>query len=73
MLRGEFLFQSRPALSGLPLPQRVGFLGNYPPRRCGIATFTQDLCEAVSASVTDCYVAAVNASAISLPRSPQPT
>ena len=60
MLRGEFLFQSRPALSGLPLPQRVGFLGNYPPRRCGIATFTQDLCEAVSASVTDCYVAAVN-------------
>jgi glycosyltransferase involved in cell wall biosynthesis len=26
--------------------QRAAFLGNYPPRQCGIATFTQDLCTA---------------------------
>src|SRR5271155_1429158 len=28
--------------------QRVAFIGNYLPRRCGIATFTQDLHRAVS-------------------------
>lgn len=26
---------------------RVAFLGDYVPRRCGIASFTHDLCEAV--------------------------
>ncbi|MDF7800236.1 glycosyltransferase family 4 protein [Pontiellaceae bacterium B1224] len=42
--------------------QRVAFLGNFPPRQCGIATFTQDLCEAVAqaAPSTDCFVGAVN-------------
>ncbi|MBV6497904.1 MAG: D-inositol-3-phosphate glycosyltransferase [Prosthecobacter sp.] len=41
---------------------RVAFLGDYVPRRCGIASFTHDLCEAVSAEAPrlDCYVAAVN-------------
>src|SRR5580658_1072636 len=29
--------------------QRVAFIGNYLPRRCGIATFTHDLNRAVSA------------------------
>jgi glycosyltransferase involved in cell wall biosynthesis len=28
--------------------QRVGFIGSYPPRRCGIATFTYELHRAVS-------------------------
>ena len=27
---------------------RIAFLGNYLPRRCGIATFTTDLCEAIA-------------------------
>src|ERR1700679_1343920 len=32
----------------LPLPTRVAVVGNYLPRQCGIATFTTDLCEAIS-------------------------
>ena len=28
---------------GVDSEMRVGFLGTYPPRRCGIATFTRDL------------------------------
>jgi glycosyltransferase involved in cell wall biosynthesis len=45
-----------------PCPQRIAFLGDYLPRRCGIATFTYDLCDAVSAAApeADCYVGAVN-------------
>lgn len=42
--------------------KRIAFLGNYLPRICGIATFTHDLCEAVS-NVTpnaQCFVGAVN-------------
>ena len=35
---------SRPAL-----PARVAIIGNYLPRRCGIATFTTDLCDAIHA------------------------
>lgn len=31
------------------LPSRVAVIGNYLPRQCGIATFTTDLCEAISA------------------------
>jgi glycosyltransferase involved in cell wall biosynthesis len=31
------------------LPGRVAVLGNYLPRQCGIATFTADLCDAISA------------------------
>lgn len=43
-------------------PHRIAFLGDYPPRRCGIATFTHDLCEAISqaAPEVDCFVGAVN-------------
>ena len=31
------------------LPTRVAVIGNYLPRQCGIATFTTDLCSAISA------------------------
>ncbi|PYU56251.1 MAG: glycosyl transferase family 1, partial [Acidobacteria bacterium] len=36
--------QPRPAL-----PSRVAIVGNYFPRKCGIATFTTDLCDAIHA------------------------
>jgi glycosyltransferase involved in cell wall biosynthesis len=35
-------------------PSRIAVVGNYLPRQCGIATFTADLCEAIS---TACGVA----------------
>lgn len=43
-------------------PERIAFLGNYMPRLCGIATFTHDICEAVSeaAPAAQCYAGAVN-------------
>ncbi|HEX8311775.1 MAG TPA: glycosyltransferase family 4 protein, partial [Chthoniobacteraceae bacterium] len=43
-------------------PTRVAFLGDYMPRKCGIATFTHDLCESVAAEFpeTQCLVGAVN-------------
>jgi len=31
------------------LPNRIAIVGNYLPRRCGIATFTTDLCDALHA------------------------
>ena len=34
--------------SSLPLPTRIAFVGNYLPRECGIATFTTDLCTALT-------------------------
>ncbi|HSM55888.1 MAG TPA: glycosyltransferase, partial [Candidatus Sulfomarinibacteraceae bacterium] len=41
---------------------RIGFIGNYLPRRCGIATFTTDLCEAIAAEYKDtsCIALPVN-------------
>ncbi len=41
---------------------RVAFLGDYLPRQCGVATFTTDLCEAISERFDslDCLVVAVN-------------
>src|SRR3990172_6801132 len=41
---------------------RIGFIGNYLPRQCGIATFTTDLCEAVAAGYgkTTCIALPVN-------------
>jgi glycosyltransferase involved in cell wall biosynthesis len=43
-------------------PARIGFVGDYVPRQCGIATFTHDLCEAIAAQfpTTNCLVGAVN-------------
>ncbi len=45
-----------------PLLRRIAFVGNYMPRRCGIATFTTDLCEAVAAERegTTCIALPVN-------------
>ncbi len=42
--------------------KRIAFIGNYLPRRCGIATFTTDLCEAVAAEseATTCIALPVN-------------
>ena len=42
--RGRTGSQSKPSL-----PSRIAMIGNYLPRQCGIATFTTDLCEAISA------------------------
>ncbi len=40
----------RPRLQSKPtLPSRIAVIGNYLPRHCGIATFTTDLCSAISA------------------------
>ena len=42
--------------------KRVGFIGNYMPRQCGIATFTTDLCEAIATEYdgTTCIALPVN-------------
>lgn len=41
---------------------RIGFIGNYLPRQCGIATFTTDLCEAIAVGYgkTTCIALPVN-------------
>jgi hypothetical protein len=38
-----------PVLPRPALPNRIAVVGNYLPRRCGIATFTTDLCDAIHA------------------------
>ena len=45
----------------LPL-KKIAFLSDYIPRRCGIATFTASLCEAMSTEFpdTDCLITAIN-------------
>ncbi|MEK7394100.1 MAG: glycosyltransferase family 4 protein [Fibrobacterota bacterium] len=49
-------------MSGIGRPDRIAFVGGFDPRRCGIATFTHDLCEAVSAAIptAQCFAGAVN-------------
>ena len=39
---------------------RIAFVGNYLPRRCGIATFTTDLCTALTNHSADCLAVAMN-------------
>ena len=45
-----------------PLPVEVAVIGNHLPRQCGIATFTTDLCDAISAEygTSSVTVVAVN-------------
>ncbi|EDY17588.1 glycosyl transferase group 1 [Chthoniobacter flavus Ellin428] len=45
-----------------PNTKHIAFLGDYIPRRCGIATFTADICEAVATAFpqTQCIVGSVN-------------
>ncbi|MGB1130530.1 MAG: glycosyltransferase family 4 protein [Haloferula sp.] len=42
--------------------RHIAFVGNYVPRRCGIATFTTDVCESVASAFPEsqCLAAAVN-------------
>src|SRR5438093_4688287 len=42
--------------------RKLAFVGDYLPRKCGIATFTSDLCEAVAAEHpgAQCFVVPVN-------------
>jgi len=45
--REELTVPLRPLVSA-GLPTRIAVVGNYLPRQCGIATFTTDLCDAIS-------------------------
>ena len=46
----EEVSAARPRSRSKPsLPSRIAVIGNYLPRQCGIATFTADLCAAISA------------------------
>jgi hypothetical protein len=45
-----------------PKTRSIAFLGDHLPRRCGIATFTADICEAVAGEFpeAECIVGSVN-------------
>ena len=49
-------------MGNLPRTSHLAFIGDYVPRRCGIATFTADICEAISSEYpeTKCIVGSVN-------------
>jgi hypothetical protein len=42
--------------------RHIAFIGNYAPRRCGIATFTTDICEAIADEfpAASCFAGAMN-------------
>ena len=40
----------RPVLAGTPAALKLAVIGNYPPRRCGIATFTADMVDSLRAA-----------------------
>src|ERR1700716_3564228 len=43
----EKIARCTPTVARPVLPSRVAMIGNYLPRKCGIATFTTDLCDAI--------------------------
>jgi glycosyltransferase involved in cell wall biosynthesis len=49
LIHGESAGIRAPLPSKLSMPSRIAVIGNYLPRHCGIATFTTDLCSAISA------------------------
>lgn len=51
---------SRARSNGDDASTRIAFVGNYLPRRCGIATFTTDLCTALSNEARECLAVAMN-------------
>lgn len=55
------MVQSNPTTESVS-PRRIAFVGTYVPRKCGIGTFTHDLCEAVAGAAPEahCFVGAVN-------------
>ncbi len=58
-LRKETMSDPNRSLEG----SGIAFVGNYLPRRCGIATFTHDICEAVaieSDGSNDVFAVAMN-------------
>jgi glycosyltransferase involved in cell wall biosynthesis len=63
----ESKFGKKPGLSlsvvpSRPLPVRIAIVGNHLPRQCGIATFTTDLCDAITVEygAAGVFVVAVN-------------
>ena len=51
LMRGEAAAVRSRLQAEASLPSRIAVIGNYLPRHCGIATFTTDLCAAIS---TEC-------------------
>ncbi|MHB8540047.1 MAG: glycosyltransferase family 4 protein [Candidatus Acidiferrales bacterium] len=49
LVLGEKIATRMPVAPRAALPSRIAVVGNYLPRRCGIATFTTDLCDAIHA------------------------
>jgi glycosyltransferase involved in cell wall biosynthesis len=46
--------------------RKIAFIGDYVPRKCGIATFTHDLCESIASQypTAECFIVSVNDTAL---------